>query len=87
MKTQAALAQWSKLAHSTSYKGRKRVIRQMVMVKLTHIIKVLPPTPEFIKSIQKMYVNFIWNGLHWLHPHYLFGELEQGGIGVKRLST
>jgi hypothetical protein len=76
MKTQAALAQWSKLAHTTSYQGRKRAINQMVMAKLTHIIKVLPPTPEFITSVQQMYVNFIWNGRYWLNPHYyVFGEL------------
>jgi exonuclease III len=86
-KTQAILKQWEKIPHVTSYQDRKVILNQLVGAKLTHIITILPPTTEFLDKINKMMVSFIWQGRHWKHPDFVYGRLENGGIGVHHLPT
>jgi hypothetical protein len=68
--------------YHTSYQGQKITLNQMVGSKLNHVIKVLPPPEDFSSAIQHMFVNFIWNGRHWTHPHYVYAGMVDGGIGV-----
>jgi hypothetical protein len=32
-------------------------------------------------------IQFIWQGHHWKHPNFVYGKLEDGGIGVHHLPS
>jgi hypothetical protein len=37
--------------------------------------------------MQKLMVNFIWQGKHWKHLNYIYATVQGGGIGVHHLLT
>jgi hypothetical protein len=34
-----------------------------------------------------MFVNFIWDERHWMHQHYIYADMADGGTGVKHLTS
>jgi exonuclease III len=86
-KTKAILQKWERVSQATSYLDRKLILNQLVGAKMTHILTILQPTAQFLDLMHKMMVNFIWQGKHWKHPNFVYGRMEDGGIGVHHLPT
>jgi exonuclease III len=81
------LSQWTKRAHTTSLQERKYIINHLVCAKLVHTIKILTPTPLFLRTMEKLMINFIWQGQHLKHPNFVYSKLRSGGIGVQHLPS
>jgi exonuclease III len=86
-KTRTVLNQWTKIPHTTSFQERKLILNQIVTAKLTHVLTILPPTIEFLNTINKLMIQFTWQGQHWKHPNFVYAKLEDGGIGVHHLPS
>ena len=87
IKIRAILQKWEKVPHATSYPDRKQILNQLVGAKMTHVLTILQHTTTFLDTMHKLTVNFIWQGKHWKHPNFVYGRLEDGGIGVHHLPT
>lgn len=79
----------------TSYQGRKIICNQIVGSLSIHTLSVLHPPRSFTQDVQREINKFIWQGIHWLRPNYLYTAQEKGGqdlinleakIGVLRLN-
>ncbi len=55
------------------------VINNLAASVLWHKLIVLNPPEEFLREIQKVFVDFFWNGQHWLRESVLYLQLSEGG--------
>ncbi len=44
-------------------------------------------TREFLREIQKVFVDFFWNGQHWLRESVLYLQLSEGGQGLMDIKS
>ncbi len=49
---------------------------------LWHRVTVLNPPKELLITIQKAFVDLLWNGHHWLIPEILYLPMAEGGQGL-----
>ena len=55
------IASWSK--RQLTVLGRITVVKTIILSRLNHLFISLPrPSPEFLKELEKLVFNFIWNG-------------------------
>jgi hypothetical protein len=87
IKVQAIQTKWEKIPQTTSYQDRKQILNQLVGAKLTHVIAVLTPPATFLDKMNRLIANFVWQGHHWKHPNFVYGRMEDGGIGVQHIRT
>jgi hypothetical protein len=85
MKTRITLNQWTKISHTISFQERKIIINQTITAILTHLLTTLPPTIEFSNTMNKLMIQFTWQGQHWKHPNFIYGKLEDDRIGGHHL--
>ena len=52
------------------------------MSKLWYIISVLQPPQNYISSFQKVFIDFVWQGRHWVKSDILYLRKSQGGLGL-----
>jgi hypothetical protein len=64
IKIRTVLNQWTKISHTTSLQEREHILNQIVSAKLTHILTILHPTIEFLNAINKLMIQFTWQGHH-----------------------
>lgn len=95
VKVKGLLNKWSQYVKLTSYQGRKIICNQIVGSLSIHTLSVLHPPRSFTQDVQREINKFIWQGIHWLRPNYLYTAQEKGGqdlinleakIGVLRLN-
>jgi len=86
-KVNGTLNNWSRFVKLTSYHGRRIICNQLIGSQLVHVLTILHPPQEFVDTIHKLLINFIWQGKHWLHPNYVFAPPEMGGIGLSHLQA
>jgi len=63
------------------------VANNLAASTLWHKLIVLNPPEELIREIQRMLVNFFWNGQHWLREAVLYLPLSEGGQGLMDLKS
>lgn len=87
IKMKGTLNNWSQYVKLTSYQGRKIICNQLAGAQLIHVLNILQPPQKFILEIQKIMVNFLWQGKHWVHPNFVFAPQEKGGLGLTHLGA
>ncbi len=63
------------------------VINNLVASMLWHTFTVLDPPKELLSGGQKAFVNFFWDGCHWLPPGILYLPVAEGGQGLIHLES
>jgi len=81
------LSKWNWILPQLSYRGRVLVANNLAASTLWHKLIVLNPPEELIREIQRMLVNFFWNGQHWLREAVLYLPLSEGGQGLMDLKS
>lgn len=81
-KVKGRLHKWRWVLPQLSYRGRVLVINNLAASMLWHKTTVLDPPSELIGSIQREFINFFWDGYHWLAPGVLHLPLSEGGQGL-----
>ena len=70
-----------------SFQGRVIVINQLAATKLFHRLICLCPPAFIIDEIQHKFLNFFWQGKHWLPSRTVFAPLKLGGQNLIDLSS
>ncbi len=81
------LSKWNWILPQLSYRGRVLVINNLAASVLWHKLIVLNPPEEFLREIQKVFVDFFWNGQHWLRESVLYLQLSEGGQGLMDIKS
>lgn len=81
------VSKWNWIVPQLSYRGRVLVINNLAASILWHKLIVLNPPDGFIKEIQRVLVNFFWNGQHWLRESVLYLQLSEGGQGLMDIKS
>lgn len=63
------------------------MINNLAASMLWHRVTVLNPPKEMLTTIQKAFVDFFWNGHHWLIPGILYLPVAEGGQGLIHIES
>ncbi|MGH0142662.1 UNVERIFIED_CONTAM: hypothetical protein FKN15_069841 [Acipenser sinensis] len=83
----ARLGRWRWLLPQLSYRGRALIINNLVASTLWHRLVCLEPPQGLMEEVQKVMLDFFWDGLHWLRKGVLYLPREKGGQGVMDVSS
>lgn len=86
-KVTGKLRRWEWIKPQLSYRGRVLVVNNLAASMLWHRLTVLDPPAELVSSLQKVFVNFIWDSNHWLPPGLLYLPVAEGGQGLVDISA
>ena len=81
------LQRWRWILPQLSYRGRALVVNNLAASMLWHRVTVLDPPMDLITPVQKAFVNFFWDGHHWLPPGVLYLALAEGGQGLIQVAA
>ena len=81
------LQRWRWILPQLSYRGRVLVVNNLAASMLWHKAFVLDPPVSLLCSLQKAFVNFFWDGYHWLAPGVLCLPVAEGGQGLIHLAS
>lgn len=81
------LGRWFRYRHLCSVTDRVLVVNQLAGSVLWHCLKVLQPPDDFLHQAQKIILDFIWDGIHWINGPTLYQERRFGGVGLVDFST
>ena len=64
--------------------GRICIVKSLIMSKVIHVLQALPsPSKEYFKSIETIFINFVWkNKRHEINKKLIGGSIEQGGLNM-----
>ena len=65
-----------------SFIGRVLVVNSICASKLWYVISVLQPPQYYISSLQKVFIDFVWHGRHWVKSDILYLRNSHGGLGL-----
>ncbi|KAJ4946632.1 hypothetical protein JOQ06_024295, partial [Pogonophryne albipinna] len=86
-KIEGKLSKWKWLLPQMSFKGRVLVLNNLVASQLWHRLTCVDPPSGLLAQIQKKFVDFFWEGLHWVPQGVLFLSREEGGQGLIHLAS
>ncbi|KAK3570108.1 hypothetical protein QTP86_011293, partial [Hemibagrus guttatus] len=84
------LSRWKRLVPKMSYRERHHVtlvINNLAASSLWHKLACIDPPPNLLANIQAQFVDFFWDGLHWIPQSVLHLPKEEGGQGLVQLSS
>ena len=73
---------WKPIVGSLSYRGRILIINQLCASQLWHRFCVINPPKNLLSELKKTFLNFFWQGNHWVRGDLLTLPLEEGGQGL-----
>ena len=77
-KVNSVIKSWTVL----SFIGRVLVVNSLCASKLWYIISMLQPPQNYVSSLQKAFIDFVWQGRHWVKSDILYLRKSQGGLGL-----
>ena len=63
----SVIKNWTFFSKGASFIGRGPVVNSICSSKLWYIISVLQPSQNYISSLQKVFIDFVWQGHHWVY--------------------
>ncbi len=63
------------------------IINNLVASMMWHRLNVLDPPKDLLQRLQKTFVDFFWDGYHWLPPAVLYLPVNEGGQGLIDLAA
>ena len=76
------LDRWKPFARGLSLRGRTLVINLLSASKLWHRLNSVAVPDEIINAIQSKFVDFLWQGKHWVSKEMLYLPVCTGGQGL-----
>lgn len=86
-KVAGRLQKWRWILPQLSYRGRVLVVNNLAASMLWHRLTVIDPPKELLQKLQKDFVDFFWDGFHWLPSGILYLPVNEGGQGLIELSA
>lgn len=86
-KVAGRLQKWRWILPQLSYRGRVLVVNNLAASMLWHRLTVIDPPKELLQNLQKVFVDFFWDGFHWLPSGILYLPVNEGGQGLIELSA
>ena len=77
----SVIKSWTFFSKGLSFIARVLVVNSLCVSKLCYIISVLQPPQNYISSLQKVFIYFVWQGRHWVKSDILYLRKSQGGLG------
>ena len=87
LKIDSKLSWWSRYAKAMSFQGRVIVLNQLAATKLFHRLVSLSPPPDVIDKIKQSFLDFFWQGRHWLPAQLVYAPVKIGGQNLVNLTT
>ena len=81
-KVNLVIKSWTFFSKGVSFIGRVLVVNSQCASKLRYIISVLQPPQNYISSLQKVFIDFVWQGRHWFKSDKLYLRKSYGGLGL-----
>ena len=81
-KVNSVIKSWTFFSKGLFFIGRILVVNSLCASKLWYIISVLQPPQNYISSLQKAFIDFVWQGRHWVKSAKLYLRKSQGGLGL-----
>ena len=83
----ARLQRWHWRLPSLSYRGRVLIVNNLVAASLWHRCAVLDPPEDLLERLQRLLVDFFWDGRHWLPRPVLYLPVTEGGQSLVDLAS
>ena len=82
-KVNSVIKSWTFFSKGVSFIGRVLVVNSICASKLWYITSVLQPPQNYISSLQKAFIDFVWQGRHLVKSDILlYLRKSQGGLGL-----
>ena len=65
-KVSSVIKSWTFFPKGLSFIGRVLVVNSLCASKLWYIISVLQPPQNYMSSLQKVFIDFVWQCHHWV---------------------
>jgi exonuclease III len=79
------LDRWKPFAKALSFRGRVLVANLLAASKLWHKFNAVSPPNEVLDLVQRILLDFVWQGKHWVAKEVMFLPLHMGGQGIVHL--
>ena len=79
------MIKWRGLLVQLSYRGCVLVLNNVLASMLWHHFKAVHAPESLVKNRQRILIEFLWSGKHWVRPGVLSLPLEKGGQGLADL--
>lgn len=86
-KVSGRIQRWRWILKQLSYRGRVLIINNLAASMMWHRLNVLDPPKDLLQRLQKTFVEFFWDGYHWLPPAILYLPVNEGGQGLIDLAA
>ena len=83
IKSQIRLWSW----RSLSLFGKVSIIKSLLLPKVLYISSILPSPLAFLKALQSIIYNFLWNGPDKMARTAVINDFEFGGLKVTDFTT
>lgn len=81
------LAKWKWIHSQLSFRGRVLIVNNLVSSILWHKLFCVDPPVGLLSQLQRIFVDFFWDRLHWIPQGVLFLPKDEGGQGLVHLPS
>ena len=78
----SVIKSWTFISKGLYFIGWVLVVNSLCASKLWYIISVLQPPRNYISSLQKVFIDCVWQGRHWVKSDILYLRKSYGGLGL-----
>ena len=61
------------------------IVKTFILSQFTYIAAILDPSPEVIKTIEDLIINFLFPGFNLFPKSRIFTKVEHGGLGIPNI--
>ena len=81
-RVKSVIKSWTFFSKGLSFIGRVLLVNSLCASKLWYIILVLQPPQNYIVSLQKVFIDFVWQGRHWVKSDILYSRKSHDSLGL-----
>lgn len=81
------LAKWKWIHSQLSFRGRVLIVNNLVASILWHKLYCVDPPIGLLSQLQRIFVDFFGDRLHWIPQSVLFLPKDEGGQGLVHLPS
>ena len=65
-----------------SYGGRVLIVNSLCASEVWYMLSVLEPAADYSVTLQKKFIDCVWQGRHWISREKIVLSKGQGGLGL-----
>ena len=81
-KVNSVIKSWTFFSKGLSFIGGVLVVNSLCASKFCYIISVLQHPQNYISYLQNIFIEFVWQGRHWVKSDILYLRNWQDGLGL-----